>query len=203
MFWVIVVVVLAFISIVGIILGIISSKGESMLKEKERRRKQSKTGMEAKEYFRLLDKIQESKSEGKFDKMLEYCSRSLELIDSLITDTKQQYMKFDIKTIPAIEIGATYWAALGEKDKLQELKEIVDTYFDLKPWKDIVEEALSDMELANKIYNLVKGNEAIEQKNLKDILVEDSGDISSVCYNMAAMGRIRRKKKGNTYILTV
>ncbi len=156
------------------------------------------------EYFQLLADIQELKKRENFKKMLEYCQKSLQLIEPLIVDTKRQYGKFDIKSIPAIEIGATFWAINKAKDKLLNIKEIVDYFPELNPWKETVKEAFIKKDIASKIYQYVKNNEGFEQKRLKEVLtIKDGRLISYVCYYMELIGRLKRKKKGNTYSLFV
>ena len=156
------------------------------------------------EYFQLLADIQELKKRGNFKKMLKYCHKSLQFIEPLVVDTKRQYGEFDIQSIPAIEIGATFWAASGDEDRLLEIKEIVDYFPELNPWKETVKGAFIEKDIASKIYQYVKNNEGFEQKRLKKALViKDSGLVSPICYYMALVGRLKRKKKGNTYSLFV
>jgi len=155
------------------------------------------------EYFQLLVDIQELKKRGNFKKMLKYCQKSLQFIEPLVVDTKRQYGEFDIQSVPAIETGATFWAASGDEDRLLDIKEIVDYFPELNPWRQTVKEAFADKDLAFKIYEHVKNNKGFEQKRLKDVFKEDSESISSVCYNMALVGRLKREKKGNTYLLSV
>ena len=153
-------------------------------------------------YFELLVDIQELKKEGNFKKMLKYCQRSLQLIEPLIVDTKSQYGNFDIKSIPAIEIGATFWAIDDDSDMLLNVKEIVDYFPELNPWKEIVEEAFNKKDTTAEISKYIKNNKGFEQKNLKKVLTSHDGRmISSVCYYMELMGRLKREKKGNTYLL--
>ena len=155
-------------------------------------------------YFELLGDIQELKTEENFKKMLKYCQRSLQLLDPLINDTISQYGSFDIKSIPAIEIGVSFWAIIEDTDKLLIVKEIVDYFPELNPWKEIVKEAFVQKDTASEISKYIKNNKGFEQKNLKKVLSNNDGRmISYVCYYMALMGRLKREKKGNTYLLFV
>ena len=153
-------------------------------------------------YFELLGDIQELKKEENFKKMLKYCQRSLQLLEPLIVDTISQYGGFDIKSIPAIEIGVSFWTIIEDTDKLLNVKEIVDYFPELNPWKEIVKEAFIEKDTVSEISKYIKNNKGFEQKNLKKVLSNSDGRmISRVCYYMELMGRLKREKKGNTYSL--
>ena len=57
-------------------------------------------------------------------------------------------------------------------------------------------------DLASRIYRYVRDNEGCLQKELKKALgVEDGRLVSDVAYYMDLVGKLRRKKMGNTYSL--
>lgn len=153
-------------------------------------------------YFDLLDKIRESKRKKKFKKMLTYCQMSLSLLEPLIEQTKREFGTFDIKSIPAIETGAVFWAIYGAEGQLLNIKEVVEYFPELEPWKEDVKRAFTMKELASKIYQYVRENKGCEQKELKKALgVEDGKLISNVIHYMELVKKIKRKKAGNTYLL--
>lgn len=155
-------------------------------------------------YYTLLDKINEYKREKDFSSMLMYCQLSISLLEPLINETKREFGTFDIKSIPAIEISSIFHAIYGEKGQLLNLKEIVEYFPELEPWKKTVEEACAMKELSSRIYQHVKDNEGCLQKELKKKLgIEDGRLISRTVYYMALVGKLDRKPLGNTYSLFV
>jgi len=155
-------------------------------------------------YYWLLNKIEESKKNKNFSKMLEFCQASLSLIEPLIIEIKNMYGSFDIKSIPAIEIGCNFWAILGQKGQLMNIKEVIDFYPELEPWKETIEYSFKKQKLAAKIYKYVRANEGVKQKDLKNLMKFNDGNlIGNVCYYMDLLGKLRRIKLGNSYILSV
>lgn len=153
-------------------------------------------------YFDLLDKIRESKKKKKFKKMLTYCQMSLSLLEPLIEQTKKEVGTFDIESIPAIETGAIFWAIYGAEGQLLNIKEVVEYFPELEPWKEHVKHAFAIKELASKIYQYMRENKGCNQKELKKALgVEDGRLISNAVHYMELVGKVKRKKMGNTYSL--
>ena len=155
-------------------------------------------------YFTLLEAILENKKNKDFDTMLMNCQMSLSLLEPLIGQTKKEYGSFDISGIPAIEIGSTFWAVYGAKGQLLNLKEVIDYFPELEPWKEVIEQAFTRKDVASKIYEHVKEYEGCLQKELKKALEFDDGRlISTTVHYMESVGKIERSKVGNTYSLSV
>ena len=120
----------------------------------------------------------------------------------MITQTKKEFGTFDIKSIPAIETGSIFWAVYGAERQLLKLKEVVEYFPDLEPWKEIVDKAFVIKILAAKIYQYVRDNKGCLQKGLKKALgVENGRLISNIIHYMELVGKIERRKRGNTYSL--
>ncbi len=155
-------------------------------------------------YYTFLDKINECKRKKDFDSMLMHCQLSISLLEPLINETKREFGTFDIKSIPAIEVSSIFHAIYGEKGQLLNLKEIVEYFLELEPWKKTIEEAFTMEELASRIYQHVKDNEGCLQKELKKTLgVEDGRQLSRIVYYMELVGKLKRKTSGNTHSLFV
>ena len=135
--------------------------------------------------------------------MLGYCQISISLLEPLIEQTKKEFGTFDIKSIPAIEFGSTFWAVYGAEGQLLNLKEVVECLPELEPWKENIDKAFAMKALASRIYQHVRNNEGCLQKELKKALsVEDGRLVSNVVYYMELVGKLERKKTGNTYSLS-
>ena len=153
-------------------------------------------------YFVLLGKIEETKKNKDFDAMLMNCQLSLSLIEPLINETKREFGAFDIKSIPAIELGLIFHAINGDEGQLLNIKEVVEYFPELQPWKKNIDEAFLMKDLTSKMAAYIKSNEGCLQKDLKKILgVEDGGMLSRIAHYMESTGKLERKKSGNTYSL--
>jgi len=155
-------------------------------------------------YFDLLNQIEESRKRQDFNKMLMYCQMSLPLLEPLIEQTKKEFSVFDIRTIPAIEIGSIFWAIYGAEGQLLNIKEVVEYFPELEPWKKTIKKAFIIKELVPKIYQYVRRNKGCLQKELKKgLCAKDGRIVSNVVYYMELIGKLERKKMGNTYSLFV
>lgn len=151
------------------------------------------------EYFQLLNFISESKKKKNFEKMLLYCDNSLPKIPALIRETKRDYGKFDLKSIPAIEIGLIFWAAYENKSKILQVQSLVNKYPDLEPWKTNVNEAFENLDLVSKIMELLKKS-SVKQSEIKTIMGQNDGKkILNILYYLDQIGKVERVKNGNSY----
>lgn len=197
-------------------------------------------------YYDLMEKINKSKKEKKYDEMIQYCQISLAFVEPLIIDFKidriiynltqknfEKYFnsgmdpevaakldfikkhknitandkikgmdEFKIENIPAISIAVKYYSAMGIKGQLENLREFVSYFDDLKPWKIEIEDHFNKLEIGEKIRKHIKENPGCLQKNLKKELDIGNGrTISTLIYLMNEYGIIGRKPSGKSYEL--
>lgn len=151
------------------------------------------------EYYKLLNLILESKKKKDFLKMLQYCDNSLPKIPALIKETKHDFGSFDLKSIPAIEIGLIFWAVFENKSKLTQVQNLVNQYPDLEPWTKNVNESYETLDLVCKIIELLKKS-SVKQNEIKSMIGQiDGKKVSNVIYYLDLIGRVERVKNGNTY----
>lgn len=151
------------------------------------------------EYYKLLNLILKSKKKKDFLKMLLYCDNSLPKIPALIKETKHDFGSFDLKSIPAIEIGLIFWAVFENKAKLTQVQSLVNQYPDLEPWKKNVNESFETLDLVNKIIELLKKS-SVKQNEIKSMVGQiDGKKVSNVIYYLDLIGIVDRVKNGNTY----
>lgn len=154
------------------------------------------------QYFSLLEQIQKLERKGKYKKMLKLCRRSLPLIPTWIRRQKAEIGRFDLTSIPAIELGCQYWPAMGLVEPLEDLRELVNTNNPLKRgWGDMVKGAFEDAELVELLYTHAKENPGAIQSKLSGVLETSQEAIRDVAYYMERMGRLKRKKSGRSYEL--
>lgn len=153
-------------------------------------------------YFDMLGRIEEYKKRKKFNKMLSYCQMSLPLLEPLIEHTKKEFGTFNMISIPAIKFGAIFWAIYGMEGQLLNLKEIVEYFPELEPWRETIEEAFVMKDLASRICQYVRDNKGCLQKEIKKALeIENGRLVSNVVHYMELVGKLKRKKIKTTYSL--
>lgn len=156
------------------------------------------------QYFDLLDKLYKATREKNGSEMLKYSMMSLSLIEPLIISEKKEYGTFVIREMPGIDTFAMLNAVMGNQGQLNNLKDIISFFPELKSWKPISERAFHIKNIVSKIYQYVKNNEGCLQKNLwKSIGIEDKDFIREIVYHMDLMRKLNRKKVGNTYSLFI
>ena len=92
-------------------------------------------------YYKFIDKIRDSKLD--ISQRIMYCQMSLPLIESVIKNTVESYGQFDLKSIPVIEKLVTHCAKKGIKGQLLNIRDIVNYFPELAPWRKKVEKALN------------------------------------------------------------
>jgi len=152
-------------------------------------------------YFDLVDRIRAKRGKDNFRQLLRYCEESLYLIPALVAEEKQEYGKFNIASIPAIEIGLKYWAALQDLEKIQTVEQIINSLPELKPWKGDVRMAYSNAEFSKNILAYVHEHPGTLQSQLGKAVGLSGQTVRWLIYYLEKTGRLRRKKSGSTYEL--
>jgi hypothetical protein len=134
--------------------------------------------------------------------MLDCCAKSLPLLRSLVRHSKQEYGSFELSSIPAIEIGCRYWAALNDTDKLRLVAETIRQVPEVQTgWQEIVDSALEDAALAVQIQDYVSRNPGALQSKMGKLLGVSGRDTGRLINTLVKCGRIMRTQAGTTYEL--
>lgn len=92
-------------------------------------------------YYYYLNMITENVRNGYNYMVLKYCDLSLPLIPRLIEQNKRDFGEFDIKTLPALELGARLWSHQGNLEKIKEIETLINSHPELKHWTIHLERA--------------------------------------------------------------
>ena len=158
--------------------------------------------LQSNNYWGLLDQIQDCKKRHEYRDMLISCEKSLLLLNKLVSETKKEYRRFDIQSIPAIEIGCQYWSALGEHGKLLQVKHVVDSIPEIKAgWGEKVDQALENENLSKKLKYFIAHNPGFLQNKLGKALNVSGRITSQLVHVLENMDIIIRVKKDKSYEL--
>lgn len=153
-------------------------------------------------YYALLGSIQDSQTKRQFKRMLDCCAQSLPLLCSLVQQCKNEYGRFDLSSIPAIEVGCRYWAALNDTNSLRLVAENIARIPELqRGWRSVVESAFEDAKLSVKIRNFVTENPGALQNRMGKLLGASGKDTGRLINTLANLGIIVRIQSGKTYEL--
>ena len=155
-------------------------------------------------YYEYLHIIQEAKHEKNFKKLIQYSMISLPLIESVIKWFKDEFGNFGLEGIPAIDYSIPHYATLGYKGHLLNMKEIVDYFPELEPWRKKVNTGIIMCDISKKIKKYVNANPDSLQKDLKKKLNCNEGRIiGNACYYLELHRIIKRVKYEKTYKLSI
>jgi hypothetical protein len=152
-------------------------------------------------YFDLIEKIRGEKSKRDFRQLLRFCEESLHLIPALVAEEKRQYGEFNIASIPAIEVGLKYWAALGDLGKIQTVERMIDSLPELKPWVEEVREAYANAEFSKGILAFLGEHPGTRQSRLAKSIGISGPTVRWLVFYLEKTGSLRREKNGNIYEL--
>jgi hypothetical protein len=116
-----------------------------------------------------------------------------------VDDTKKAFDSFDIGSIPAIDLACRYWAVLGERENLQQLKIVLEQKNELKKWASSVQAALEDADLADRLQTYLKMNPRSLQNQLGKMLGVSGRDTARIVATLEKLGKVRRVADGKTY----
>jgi len=152
-------------------------------------------------YFDLIERIHGGKGKQDFRQLLSLCEESLHLIPALVAEEKRQYGEFNIASIPAIEVGLKYWAALGDVGKIQTVERMIDSLPELEPWEEEVRAAYANAEFSKGILAFVGEHPGTRQSRLAKSIGISGQTVRWLVYYLEKIGSLRREKNGNIYEL--
>jgi hypothetical protein len=152
-------------------------------------------------YFTQLERLTSSVSAKDYPAAAAAARASLPLLRSWLEDPRGDGRRLDI-WIPALSHGGTMMAITGDRDGLSELRKLVQDFDHLKAYRNEAEEHFVDLDLFNRIRDVIRGKPGMPQNQMKAELGIDGGRRASrlVSY-LEKSGEVRRAKSGKTYEL--
>lgn len=155
------------------------------------------------EYYKFMESMQQAEKARDFSKMFLYVEKSLPILHKFVGDTKKEFGSFDIGSIPVIDIACRYWAALGEREKLQRLQAVLEEKAELKQWLPSVKAAFDDADLAEEIQKHLVMKPGSLQNQLGKVLGVSGRDTARIVATLVKLGKIRRESENKTYKLYI
>lgn len=149
-------------------------------------------------YFALSEEIDACWNASDYASVIDLCRQCLSLVPAVPLEES------DISLVTAIARGAPLFAAIGDRESLAEIRQLVSKYRELADYDEFVQGALTDAAVTEHVLRYVAEHPGVVQRDLHDHLPGPSKDhLRAVCYWAAATGRLERRKVGPSYSLEV
>lgn len=153
-------------------------------------------------YFKIMGNMQEAVSKRNYSRAANLARKNLEQIPTFVRSWKQESGSFDLSSIPALEIGGTMLAIVGDDEGLAEMRRVISSNRDLQPWAETIAQHEEDRKLFTAILKAVKQNPGCRQTDMKSLVGTENGRrVSTLIGWLEKAGKISREKQGKTYAL--
>lgn len=153
-------------------------------------------------YFSTLVKFQGAISGHKFEDAAQYVRKNLSQIPGFVKETSKEFGSFDIRSIPALEQGGIVLALVGDAEGLAEMKQIVNSLPELKPWGKELDQHNEEFRLFPEVLKAITEHPGCPQTEIKTIVNETDGHrIANILFYLEKAGKINRVKAGKTNTL--
>lgn len=152
-------------------------------------------------YFTQLERLTSSVSAHDYPSAAMAARASLPLLRDWLNDPHGEGQRLDIR-IPALSQGGTMMAITGDRDGLRELHELVQDFDHLEAYRGEAAEHLVDLNLFDRIREVIRSSPGVRQNRIKaELGIDDGRRASRLVSYLEKSGEIRRAKDGNTYEL--
>lgn len=152
-------------------------------------------------YFTQLERLTSSVSAKDYTAAAEAARASLPLLRNWLNDPRGAGQRLDIR-IPALSQGGTMMAITGDRDGLCELRRLVQDFDHLDAYRKEAEEHFVDLDLFNRIRDVIRRKPGVLQNQMKaELGINDGRRASRLVSYLEKSGEVRRAKNGNTYEL--
>lgn len=152
-------------------------------------------------YFAQLEQLTNAISARDYAAAATAARASLPLLRSWLNDPSGGGQRLDIR-IPALSQGGTMMAITGDEEGLAELRKLVQDFDHLKDYRQEAEEHFIDLDLFERIREIIRSNAGLLQNRMKTELgIEDGRRASRLISYLEKSSEIQRAKCGKTYEL--
>lgn len=153
------------------------------------------------QYFALLDRIRSSLAAHRYAEALQLSYESLPLLPKLVASCSREYGRFDIRSIPCLEVGARFSAAQGDVERLAQLRAWMASIPELAPWVPEIDERLEAASVQRRILDLLGGNPGCLQSAVPKVLGVPGRVTGRLVADMEHLGYVTRRPQGRGYAL--
>jgi len=140
----------------------------------------------------------------KYHEASQLARHNVRQLPSFVSETKREFGSFDIRSIPALEVGGTMLALADDGDGLQEMKRTVESLPDLHDWNERIVQHFDDLRLFRDVIAAVRQHPNCLQTAVKGLVgATDGKRVAMIIGWLDKAGRIRRTKQGSTYMLAL
>lgn len=154
------------------------------------------------EYFGKMRNMQDAVSKRDYELAARIAREHLQQVPAFVQSTTRSYGFFNVSSVPALEVGGTLLALVGDDEGLAEMRRIVTLNHDLEPWVATIEQHEENLKLFTSILEVTRQNPGCHQTDIKSLLgIEDGHRVSILISWLEKAGKLTREKLGKTYAI--
>jgi hypothetical protein len=153
------------------------------------------------QYYDEINLADELRKAGKTRQALDVALQNVARVPDLVRETTREYGRFDLGSIPPIEVGCSLAAVLGDEHALDTIASVVEAHKALEPWREYVTTGREDLANAARIRQYIGQQPGCIQSTLGKALGIDGRRASSLISHLAQAGLIERVKQCGSYAL--
>lgn len=152
-------------------------------------------------YFAQLERLTSSITAKDYSAAALAARASLPLLRNWLKDPHGDGQRLDIR-IPALSQGGTMMALTGDHEGLSDLRRLVQDFDHLEAYRKEADEHFVDLDLFNRIRDVIGSKPGVLQSQIKaELGIDDGHRASRLVSYLEKSGEIRRAKNGKTYEL--
>jgi hypothetical protein len=153
------------------------------------------------QYYDEINLADELRKAGKTRQALDAALGNVARVPDLVRETTREYGRFDLGSIPPIEVGCSLAAVLGDEHAQDTIASVVEAQKALEPWREYVATGREDLANIARIRRHIDQQPGCFQSTLGKTLRIDGRRASGLVYYLAQAGLVERVKQGRSYAL--
>lgn len=152
-------------------------------------------------YYDLLEQIQAALSLYQYERALQLSYESLPLVPGLVSEWSREHGRFDITSIPCIEIAARFSSAYGDVTRLEQLKSWVASLPELRPWLATIDQRIEAARIQPRILQLLSQRPGQLQNTLPKLVGVSRRLTGRLVIDMEHLSLVQRAPSGRSHAL--